>query len=374
MALHITDRIYLQVSISGAEIPLDKLNMFDYLHIVESVRVYMPILTFRLIDATKFLVSNNLLLDGAPIKVTVGQSDTKRTYNFRLFSVQNPAAEGGDAYIITGYLDAPKYWIESTPQAIIGTPTEALSQIAATCGMSFEGEQTADSQLWLPSNTRYCEFSRQVSERGFVDPSSCMQMVLTTQKKLRYKNVSKAPGNRLETFSNRGNYENATPITDYKLISKSGFFNSTSGYQDTRVAQSVANPEDDLISEVSVKKNTRHLNMNSGVKGSIKQGRVSFAPVDVGNVGPNYEQALYQNRRLSSLYSLGVDIVLPTFVDTDILDYVLCDFSKPDISGVKEISGAFLLTSKVLYVQGMNVYQKVEAYRQGLNNNAASQV
>jgi hypothetical protein len=376
MAFHVNDRIYLQVVINGKDFPFDKLNLLDSLHIVESTRLYVPQLSLKVVDATKFLLTNNLLVDGAKIKVTIGLDDAKKTYDFRLFNAKDALGSGGDDYHISGYLDVPKFWIESTVDSLTGTPTEALQKIATACGMSFEGTRTSDSQIWVPYNTRYCEWARQITEHAWVDDQSCMQSVVTADKKLRLVNVTNVSRKPTEIFSNRGNYKSSFPITDFNVLSKSGFFNMASGYQDTRIAQSLTTAASgDLdLSQVNVKRNSRKLNVNADLKELVKQSRVSYAPIDVGNTGKNYERALYQNRRLSNLFTFGAEFVVPVFVEANVLDSVLCDLSKPDVAGIREISGAFILTSKVVYIQGMNFYQKCEVYRHGMNTTNTTQV
>jgi hypothetical protein len=52
----------------------------------------------------------------------------------------------------------------------------------------------------------------------------------------------------------------------------------------------------------------------------VVQNKVSFAPIDVGNVHDNYEQARYQNERLGNLFTYGVEFVTPRLVEANILD------------------------------------------------------
>jgi hypothetical protein len=374
MSLNIRDRIFLQILINGIEFPLDKLNALQYLHISESVRSYLPVLNLKLVDATKFIAQNNLLVDGAIIKVTIGVDNRKKTYEFRRFNHQAvPGGEGGTQYHISAFLNAPQFWMASSPKALQGTASEVLKQMANTCGLNFTGVQTTESQLWMPYNTRYCEFARQVSERAWINNESCVQMAVTADKTMRLMNVADFETRKAsEMFSNKGNYASSYPVTDQKLVSKSGFFNSAGGYQDTKIQQSFTSTVDKDLSQVEVKRNSRTLSMNKELKDSVEQSKVSFAPIDVGNVSENYEKALYQNRRLSNLFTFGVDFNTAYMVDSNILDIVLCELTMPELSGMQDISGNFLLTSKVTYVEGMNFYQKLECYRQGSNGSRTS--
>lgn len=369
MSLNIRDRIFLQILINGMEFPLDKLNALQYLHISESVRSYLPILNLKLVDATKFIAQNNLLVDGAIIKVTIGIDNKKKTYEFRRFNhTSNPGGEGGTQYQISAYLNVPLFWMASTPSALQGTASEAIKSIANTCGLNFTGVTTSESQLWMPHNTRYCEFARQVSERAWIDNESCIQLAVSADKTARLVNVSDFDNRKpLEVFSNKGNYASSLPVTDQKLMSKSGLFNSAGGYQDTKIQQSFTNVTDKDLSKVSVKRNSKSISMNKELKESVDQSKVSYAPIDVGNTAEHYETALYQNRRLSNLFTFGVEFNTSALVDSNILDIALCELTMPELSGMQDISGNFLITSKVTYLEGMNFYQKLECYRQGSN-------
>lgn len=374
MSLNIRDRIFLQVLINNIEFPLDKLNTLQYLHISESVRSYLPVLNLKLVDATKFIAQNNLLVDGAIIKITIGADNKKKTYEFRRFNHQAiPSGDGGTQYHISAYLNVPLFWMASTPTALNGTASETIKSIANTCGLSFTGVQTSETQLWMPHNTRYCEFARQVSERAWIDSESCVQMAVSADKTLRLVNVSDFETRKAaESFSNKGNYAGSFPVTDQKLVSKSGLFNSAGGYQDTKIQQSFVSLTDKDLSQVNVKRNSRSLSMNKDLKAAVSQSKVTYAPIDVGNISDNYETALYQNRRLSNLYTFGVDFNTAYMVESNILDIVLCELTMPELSGMQDISGNFLLTSKVTYVEGMNFYQKMECYRQGSNASGTS--
>jgi hypothetical protein len=369
MALFIKDRIYVQITINGRDLPLDKLSILQNLHIVESVRTYLPQFSMTYTDATKFIASNDLLSDAAVIKVSIGADARQRVWEFRLFQSKDVQSDGGTVYTITGYLNVPKYWIESAADAYDMTASGVVKQIAATCGMTYEGLDTADSQLWIPHNTRYCEYARMVAERAWVDDQSCCQIAVLGDKRLRMFNVSEFD-TRPSTvgFSNRGHSSSVLPVLDYNLISKGGFFNAQSGYQDNRVVQSLTTVDDGSYENINVKKNSRRLNMNKALKEDIEQSKVTFAPIDVGNVSETYEKALYQNRRVSNLYNFGADILTNLMVEANVLDFVTCELSKPDLTGIKSISGKFVLTSKVTYIEGMNFFQKCEVFRQGPNS------
>jgi len=156
-------------------------------------------------------------------------------------------------------------------------------------------------------------------------------------------------------------------MTDYAIVNRAGFMNVTTGYQETRVVQSVIEEDDAKHSSLTFKKNSAKLMMSADVKSQVDRNKFSFAPVDVGNTHANYEKAAYQNRRMGNLFALGLDMMTPEFSSADLLDVVNIEMELPDVKGSRQYSGKYLVLSKVIYVQGGNYYEKLELARHGLN-------
>jgi hypothetical protein len=373
MALYIANRIYLQLMVGDVEFPLTGGNTIANIHIAENVRVYLPMLSLTLTDATKFFSRNPILNDGVQIKLIIGVEDKRRVYQFRLFSARE--AMSGDAlqYVIQGYLDVPRYWVESTIEAISGSASSALSRIAILTGLTYDGISTTDAMVWHPYNSKYCEWARTIAEHAYAGPTSCVKLGVTADLKMRLINVADFSKPTSETFSNLPN-DGDLVVTDYRWLNKSGAFNAVGGYKDKLVCQSLTSSSTTTIDSQTLAKNSVSLLLNSDIQSKIGQSTVRFAPIDCGNVSATYLQGQYQNRRLAGFYTFGVEIVTPRPVTSQLLDVVNCTLSKPGLSGVKQISGKYVITGKVTYVQGINFYHKLELYRHGSNVIDQSQV
>ncbi len=366
MTTNVKDRLYLQVIINGQTLP-DTQILIDYIHIAESCRQYLPVLTMSIQDSIKFLTSKSLLEDGALIQVIIGVANKKLDYTFRQFSVKENQNAGSMEYKITAYLNVPKYWSSSATESKRGSVSSVLQDISKDTDLSYEGVTTSENQLWPPHNKKYCEYARSISERGYLDESSCLQQVVTLDKKLRYLNVtdqfSKADA---ENFSNRPADSSTKVITDYRVKNSSGFFNAISGYKDKKIIQSLL-AEDLVLDKTSVAKHSKHVSISSEVREGTDQGSISFSPIEIGNSSENYEQSLYQNRRLSNLYVEGIEFMTPRPIDSSVLDIVSLELSKPGAESVAEISGKYIVVSKVIYVKELNFYTKLEVFRHGSN-------
>lgn len=368
----VKDRVNVQLLINDVEIPTD-ISPLDYVHIVESCRQYVPVLTFSIQDKIKFLTQNRLLIDGSLIKIIITIENRKLEYRFRTFSVKETLSSGGTTFKVSAYLDVPRFWNNTVTRGFSGSISDVLKDISELTDLTYQGVSTLENQLWLPLNKKYCEFSRYISERGLLNNSSCLQLVLTLDKILRYINVTAqfTETEPTDRFSNSPDAsEEFKVVTDYRVLTSSGFFNNLSGYKDTRVSQSLITT-DSVFNSSEITKNSKNLEISDSIRKSLTQGKTTFAPIDIGNTSLSYEEAIYQNRRLSNLFSSGVELVTPRPVDGQVLDVIYADLSKPGLSTVDTISGKALITSKVMYIEGLNFYQKLEVFRHGNNSNTS---
>jgi hypothetical protein len=106
--------------------------------------------------------------------------------------------------------------------------------------------------------------------------------------------------------------------------------------------------------------------VNTGVQQLVKQSRVSFEPLNAGNVHDNYERALYQNRRVSNLFSSGIEVSTAERTNIQLLDTVQVSIDTPD-QYMKVYSGTYRVASRVVYVVGNNYSEKFELFRRTLN-------
>lgn len=364
-AFGVEGRLYVQMSINKVDIPLST-NLLDSLHLVESVRIGLPMLTFRIADSTKFLTRNDLLLDGAQIELTIETEASRSTLYFRYFNSEEDINGSGN-YLVSAYLDAPRYWTESAVEPFRGSASAVLKFIAEKTGLTYSGVTTADTQIWVPANTKYKDWARDVSERAWVGERSCCVLGVTASKEMRMRDLSTFSSDPVvQLFSNKDNSNVQTVITDFKVINNAGFYNAVSGYKDKRIAQSLVTDSIELR-DLKVSKNSTKLMMSRNIQSNIGQSRVTYAPIDVGNVSDTYERSRYQNRRLSSLFSSGLEIMTPRPVKANLLDVVNCEIAKPELDGVEQSSGKYLVTSKVWYIRGFNLYHKLEVLRHGVN-------
>jgi hypothetical protein len=190
----INDRIHIGVYFNGEEFPFDRVNALDCLHMSCSTKVGVPMLFLKLTDALGWITNQpRILSDSTRITIVIRTSNdsTQSTYSFRLNSAKHQMISNvGASYEMDAYFDVPKYWHGSAVTPIKGTSNEVLTQIAGYSDLIYKGTSTSDSQVWWPRNTQYHEWARRVSERGYVNDQSCMQLGLDLEETLVYRNIS----------------------------------------------------------------------------------------------------------------------------------------------------------------------------------------
>lgn len=369
----IKDRIGLQLIINNREFPFDRVNSLDFLHISCSVRQAVPQVHFRIMDASKWLTKKQDLLDGVPIQLSIKADEKTTTYNFRLFSFKDTVTPTGVSYEIDGYLDAPLYWLQSSKAAVQGTASKVIEEIAQRCGLKSVVEPTTDTQVWIPQNRKNYQFLEHVADHGYINDTSCMVRGLDLNGTLFYRDVSKKQDTR-QTFQQSKYVEGSLMVSDAQTWNRSGFYNATSGYADKIVKPNVDTMLAAMDEKLTVDRDfSKKMMMSSIVHRAVDQARVVFRPFDVGNTHDNYERAAYQNKRIANTFMFGQYILTPEVSKTRLLDTVQFQADEAGGSGVTAYSGAYLVTGRVIYVQGINYFEKFELARQGVNASVPSQ-
>jgi len=368
---HLKNRLGIQIIINQKEFPFDRVNALDFLHMCCSTRLDIPMLHFRVKDAAKFLVADQDLIDGAAIQINIVIRNQIQSFSFRLHTFKQIFDTTGPSYDIDAYLDSVSYWLATTSKAVSGSSNTVLSQIAQNCGISYYvGTTTADTQTWFPKNKRWREFARSLALHGYVDDQSCMVLGFDLDNKLIYKNlISKPTQKQAAVFITAKHAEGSFIATDYKIKNQSGFLNSVGGgYAGEIQVTSVMSTTQTSINTTQGTRTTSKFMINSEVYNEVKlQGRVSFRPIDGGNVHQNYEKAAYQNVRVSSLFSFGLELITTDVTGLNLLDYVGFVASVPEGKPVQAYSGNYFITSRTIYIQGLNYFEKLELCNQGLN-------
>ncbi len=364
MSYIIQDRVEISIIIGDLNYPLGELNTLNYLHLGSSLRLLVPTLQFSVTDQSGLLTAS-ILKDGIPIKVMIKAIGQNQTYNYDFihagFKYANSAL--GMQYTIYGHGGSHTYFVGTSTEGIRGTSSDVIQEIALKSGLRFEGHQTSDPHLWHPQNRTYAVFARRTSNAGFLNEQSLMKLGLCLDGTLRYRNISEQEPPVARLLQGKTD-EGFIPVVNHEPKTNNGSNNPLSGYVYERRIQS-SRPQ--ALSNVTFTPDSNQPMIDTGVKDKVGRGLQTFSPIDVGNTTPLYDRALYQNRRLASLYSFGCDFQTMHVSGLKLLDHIdfTCEMENGTVN--KSTTGTYRVTSHAILVQGPNYYEKIEGYRQGTN-------
>lgn len=367
---------FVSVLFEGVEYPLER-NGFMQLAIVSNKRMSVPCCEFVFHDFSNDVGKNITIADNMTMTVREGLSSSNyNTWNFRVFSIRRESARA-PIFRVVGYLDVPKWFIEVWKEPIKSVSSTVISNLANYAKLKPEVDTTNDQMIWLPSNKRVCQFARETAQHGYASDSSCMSLGVTLNGRCLYKDITGLPTRPEEIFA-FGDMPGTKRIFDVAYLTSSGYGNTIGGFKFSSVTQNVAK-ESKAEDKIDVKRRAQYMMMNKQVKDSIQTGRIDIADINVGNTNDKYERGFYQNQRIASTYSVGVEILtdMMTPITFDLFSPLLYDAKEGPTSGgeptvLESFRGLYWVTAKAIFFnQGMRC-EKIQAYSNGVNKSTSS--
>lgn len=369
MSVEVQDKVSVSLFVDGEELLFGRANTLHSLQVSESVDLSVPMLQVSLSDQYEQISSEGMMADGALIRVVLhprtDATKTKLDCTFRLNSV-NRTTEGGITRVnLDAYLDVPLYWHAASSREFKGTSSACLSSLASECGMDFDVDATSDAQTWYPAQTVNHLWARHVAQHGFKSSSSCMQLAVTSGKRLLYKdlNMARPPKDRMSYVEVRPEY---ILVTDAAPSIRSGTSNHVGGYYYGRVRQSVKSGVE-VLDQVNAPKGRgdKSLMVNKKLHSKVELGRTKFSAIDVGNTHDSYEVAFHQNLRLRSLYAASTAVLTPECTDLQLLDWVQFAVDS-NYGSMAAFSGMYQVMSKASILRGTDYVERFELGRRSL--------
>lgn len=362
----INDQVEAGIYLDNKEFTVTAGNFVQSIHMAAHAIYSVPIITVNLVDVVG-IIPQLKLTDGSVLRFSTKASSINIDRTFRVHSWPRQPAGNGFAYSITGYWDAPKFFIGTTRKTIKGSSSDALKSIATSCGMNYakENTTTADNMVWVPGNSTFAEFAKEISRYGYVDSNSYMGLGIDSIGTMRYRNLSGLPEPKY-SVSQVASGKDMLQLMDFKAIASSGTNNMLTGYAHTRVVQAATTEQEySAIDKVSVGTGVSVPLLNTGVRTAIERGGISFSPIDFGNVHANYEQARYQNVRIARLNNLTGEFLFGYVTNFEMFDTFT--YVSPQQQGQTGYDGKYIVTGKVVYIAGTAYYEKLTAVRMGFS-------
>jgi hypothetical protein len=317
----------------------------------------------ELTDSTGWMEKSNALADGTHISILMETSDKgRRITNWRLNYHKVNRTSTTVTYLIDGYLkEATRYWMDTAPSMYKGTSYSVLSEIASECGLKFVGDSTADNQTWIGASLPFWRFAKRIASAGYASDSSCMAIALDQNGRMVYKDIQNPK--RIYNLSFLEHVSGADTVISHQPVSSSGSSNYMHG-NSANVRQDLGTETTQTLdSNIKITSKDGSPNINSDVKSSLQNPKVTYSPSDSGNLHDNYQRAVYQNQRLASLMSSGLDILLAApSRNIGILDTV--NYKAPStVPDAESFNGVYVVATKIIRVFNNEYYEKYELYK-----------
>jgi hypothetical protein len=374
MPTQIGSQYYVDLALNNQEIAVSP-SLLPKVFELNNNHHHVPSILMYLNDPTGLLLNKLNLGDGVPIDIA-STSDPNAypptTTTYRMLGRPKAVSAGMTMMAITGYLDATQYLRQVVKKSYRGNSSDVIQQLASDSGMTAIADATNDTMAWLPNLKTFSQFARHLTDYGWASPTSMMSMAVNRSKQLIFKNISEhiktAP---LATF-----YYGASPpagstaesysIAQYKVTNRSGLLNHWMGYG----ANTNQVTRDGTLSTFN--KVTSTLLSNTIDVNPILQGQVGnivrtvFHPPDTGNGHTNFISALHQNKRLRSMFSTDLEILIIGDCKRDIFDLVNVDIiDSSTYESNPAYQGQYLITAKTRVAWNNMYYTKLQLCTQG---------
>ena len=355
---------------SGVEFPFTKESFIGILHMSESSKLEIPMMRLQLTDGVKFFKNNpSLLVEGCQLGIAVLAREVQTgLYVFRVNSLKITPDQTGDVIDIDGYLDFPKFWIQTTNASYPKiTSNDLLNQIATNAGLTYDGDVTSDQQTWHGGAKRLHAFCNEIANHGYSSDTSCMKLAVCLDGTMRYKDVSKLdvadPVAKLIIGDIKQGY---LTVVSFLPKNAGGTTNRKAGYRQTAaeysaVRGSVYRVHTNMAADIN---EGGEFNMSQDVRAQVTSGSHTCFAIDYGNVHDNYNRAQYQNKRGTALFNVGLDVLvnMPSIEKPRVITvFDTVNVTAP--SDMSELNGSWIVVSHAIAITNSQYHEKFELTR-----------
>jgi hypothetical protein len=390
--INIQDRIFIQIKIDGS--PLVGANLCQSITLAEGTPIIAPSMKMVLNDHSGYLSKELALTDGNEILITVGKSpnDLKTvSRQYRVFKVKQVTAQAGPTLEILGIYDAPAWTTESARDSFSGTTSQVLKSLADKCKLDYDGPQdfngrnTADNQIWVCVGKSRGAFAQQeVARHAYMDDHSAMYAALTSLGVLKYRNIMDVIGTTPDKVkyvfahnilsSDMDNNKQVYAVQQAVERSDAGLLNIWQNYGAVQIndgPSGVTKVQD----KVDVKTSAPFLAINDQVAKTVGKSKISYGPIDCGNVHDKYYEADYINRRQLALFSERMSILITEPTEVQLFDPVIYKQADRDPARPVRATDIYMVTGKTVFVAGGAHYaERIELSRMSITEKGGAEL
>ena len=349
----------------------------------ESIYSHIPSCDMNIVVPSK-MMDQRSIVDGSKIRFEIEfcfeEGKPKESYTYRIYSIER--LELKEKYIdltIKGVIDFYEGYTEANKYNAMGNTSDIFKSIAQRNNLASSIDLTNDKQLWVAGQRNVYDFMQFISERGWIDTTSCMYWALDRHKILLYKNLTTLLANRSDTiytFKQNSHTENERLTYGYTQcysLIPSGEENIYGyGYGGNGYCFDLLEYKQNVINARKAVAWSNLFNINKELSRGLSD---VFFPFDVGNYHANYNTAKIQNKRLLSTYSTYTILDSQYFQPYRLgqivnLEYI--DSSNPEYK-INCLTGIRCISSIRINISMSSISSKIELAMQGLNGRSIIQ-
>jgi hypothetical protein len=352
---------YVRVRLEGQELP-DTVQLK-----VVSVRSHralaLPVFSLVIRDLKRELGDH--IVEGARVELLVAQKKENNAewMPFRIFSYTSTNVTNvGTVYEIHGYYDYKAYLYSRVSRRFSGPSSGIVQKLADEGGLKATIDTTTEADTdWYCSRQTLAHFVKnEVLPAASAGRDSLMASAIDARNgRWNYRNLAKVVTGKVESkmtntsLVNPGEYD--AMFMQHRYANTSGH-NNVLGYsmKNVRYDATLGEARDD--NEIDIVKTASRLSMSTDVPDS---SYVYYPPLDFGNNG-NGSQHRGQNLRQSSVWSMGMDILLSVYSPFDLLTLHHLDFVDDGSGADRRLSGDYVCV-------GRTVAATAVSYREALS-------
>jgi hypothetical protein len=231
-------------------------------------------------------------------------------------------------------------------------------------GLKPDVDVTNDKMTWLPNRTPIAEYMRHIAERAYSSATSCILTCVTDTGTAKFKDLDKiiqTKAKKTFTHSPETAGEDAIPILQYDVASKTHVANSSRGYGATSMSTDMDGKSIEL-NKIDIRQLANSMPLAKIFTDTIGDlgNRILQLPTLSGNTHDKWNDAIHNNKRRKSLYAFDVHVLTDTPSQLELLDMAhFSPLNPADRKIIKELDGDYIVTAITKFIHKRSYYEKI---------------
>lgn len=316
---------FISILVDGESLPPTP-GLVRSINIIENT-FSVPCAVLVLADRNNALRSNNAIVDGTLITLTVGSDiESTATVTFSTVACREYDEDGIRMLRVIVAMNSKKFMYDTAGFSTRGTSIKVLQEICTRCGLTLDSDiKPDDNMLWLSMAQSPKRFSSEIEQHIWINEEALPKIVLTADLRMIVRDANAVLHGKPKAtliFNSAEQKAGEIQIHEFRPKSTSGVFNGVSNYGD-RLLWNSSDGKTHELKGVTVK-SKESLNVNSDTREGIVGTRQAYARnTNEINLHPNFQRAYYNWKRQSLAYTeSALALVIGGVPDIDLLDCV----------------------------------------------------